>query len=145
MRLTAFVLSLALAACASTPHTKDDPIRALTAQAERWDQAIVAKDRAGVEANMAADFRHIDGRGSVATRAAFVANILSDRLAIDPYRVEGQDVRVYDDVALLSGTTHLSGRWDGKPFTTHYRYTDTYARENGAWKVVSVQITEIVE
>ena len=36
--------------------------------------------------------------------------------------------RVYGDVALLSGTTRLGGRWDGQPFATRYRYTDVYAR-----------------
>jgi hypothetical protein len=40
----------------------------LTAQAHRWDEAIVRKDRAAIEANMAEDFRQIDGAGNVETR-----------------------------------------------------------------------------
>lgn len=75
----------------------------LHAQADRWDQAIVRKDRAAIEANMADDFRQIDGSGNVETKASFVTDLVSPDLVIDPYRVEDFNVRVYGDVALLSG------------------------------------------
>lgn len=115
----------------------------LTAQADRWDKAIVRKDRVAVEANMADDFRNIDGYGQVAGKAAFVADLMSADLEIDPYTVEDFDVRVYGDVALLSGRTHMTGRYNGKPFTSHYRYIDVYVKRGGRWKVVSVQISRI--
>lgn len=116
---------------------------ALAAQADRWDEAIVRKDRAAIEANMSADFRQIDGDGNVETRESFVAGLLDPALEIDPYTVEDFDIRFYGDVALLSGRTRMTGRHDGEPFTSHYRYIDVYARQDGAWKVVSVQITRI--
>ena len=37
----------------------------LSAQADAWDKAIVVKDRAAIEQNMAEDFRQIDGAGNV--------------------------------------------------------------------------------
>jgi heat shock protein HslJ len=86
----------------------DDPVVAqLSAQADAWDKAIVRKDRAAIEANMAEDFRQIDGRGSVETKD--------------------------------------SGRYQGEPFASHYRYIDIYARRGDDWKIVSVQITQIPE
>lgn len=118
-------------------------LNALKAQADAWDQAIVRKDRAAIEANMAADFRQIDGRGNVETKASFVADLVSPDLVIDPYTVEDFDVRVYGDTALLSGRTRMSGRYQGKPFSTHYRYIDIYVKRGGAWKIVSVQISPI--
>ena len=65
------------------------------------------------------------------------------KLTIDPYTVEDFDVRLFGDVALLSGRTRMTGRFDGKPFTSHYRYIDIYVKRNGAWKIVSVQITRM--
>jgi len=115
----------------------------LAAQADRWDQAIVRKDRAAIEANMADDFRQIDGSGNVETKASFVDDLVSPDLVIDPYRVEDFDVRVYGDVALLSGRTRMTGRYEGKSFTSHYRYIDIYVRRGGAWRIVSVQISRI--
>ena len=115
----------------------------LTAQADRWDKAIVSKDRAAIEANMADDFRQIDGAGNVETKASFVDDLLSPDLRIDPYTVEDFDVRVYGDVALLSGRTRMTGRYEGKPFASHYRYIDVYVRRLGVWKIVSVQVSRM--
>ena len=118
-------------------------VDALTRQADAWDKAIVRKDRAAVAANMADDFRSIDGAGTVETKPVFVDGLMDARLTIDPYTVEEFDVRLFGDVALLSGRTKMTGRFDGKPFTSHYRYIDIYARRNGRWQIVSVQITRL--
>ena len=134
-------------ACASSPGSADGDrertVALLTRTADDWDKAIVRKDRAAIEANMAEDFRQIGGGGNVETKTSFVEGLMSPQLEIDPYAVEDFDVRLYGDVALLSGRTDMTGRYDGKPFTSHYRYIDVYVRRQGAWKVVSVQITKI--
>jgi len=122
-----------------------DVVALLTRQADAWDKAIVRKDADAVAANMAADFRQIRSNGSVADRAQFLEGILSPALTIDPYTIEGFDVRVYGDTALLSGTTRMTGREDGQAFATHYRYIDIYVRRGGKWQIVSVQITRIAE
>jgi ketosteroid isomerase-like protein len=146
--MLACVLPVLLAGCdRGMPAAQYDGavVTELTAQADAWDQAIVRKDRAAIESNMAEDFRQIDGAGNVETKTSFVEGILSERLEIDPYTVEDIDVRLYGDVALLSGRTRMTGRFDGGPFASHYRYIDVYVRRNGAWKIVSVQITKLAE
>ena len=142
------LLALSAQACAQRAPENSDlqtSMTLLTSQADAWDKAIVRKDRAAIEANMAEDFRQIDSAGNVETKASFVDGLVSDKLEIDPYTVEDFDVRLYGDVALLSGRTRMTGRYDGKPFTSHYRYIDIYARKDGLWKIVSVQITKIPE
>lgn len=143
-RIFATIVLLALATgCASPPADRDTIVALLTAQADRWDRAIVAKDRAAIEANMADDFRQIDGAGDVETRDSFVRGLLDPALRIDPYTVEEFEVRLYGDTALLSGRTRMTGTYDGKAFRSHYRYIDIYVRRAGAWKIVSVQISKL--
>jgi ketosteroid isomerase-like protein len=138
--LAALALSFAgLAQAAPTPKL----VAQLKAQADAWDRAILAKDRAAIEANMADDFRQIDARGNVETKASFVDGLVSPDLALDPYTVEDFEVRVYGDTALVSGRTRMTGRYQGQPFDTHYRYIDIYVKRGGAWKLVSVQISPI--
>jgi ketosteroid isomerase-like protein len=136
-----------LQGCASNPQVQGGDrvaiVAELTAQADRWDKAIVRKDRAAIEHNMAEDFRQIDGSGNVESKSSFVNDLVSSDLQIDPYTVEDFDVRVYGDVALLSGRTRMTGRYQGKQFTSHYRYIDIYVRRAGEWKIVSVQISRI--
>lgn len=145
------ILVLALLAVVPGIHaegadTEREPIiAALTAQADLWDRAIVRKDRSAIEANMADDFRQIDGAGNIEDKASFVRKLLDPGLEIDPYTVEDFEIRLLGDVALLSGRTRMTGRHDGEPFATHYRYIDIYVRRDGDWKVASVQITRIPE
>ena len=142
LAVAALVSSLSMAPAAQSPDT-NAVIAALTKQADAWDKAIVRKDRAAVVANMADDFRSIDGAGTVETKPVFVDGLMDPKLTIDPYTVEDFDVRLFGDVALLSGRTKMTGRFDGKPFTSHYRYIDIYAKRNGRWQIVSVQITRL--
>lgn len=118
-------------------------IAQLTRQADEWDKAIVRKDRAAIEANMADDFRQIDGSGNLETKQSFVDDVVSPQLTIDPYVVEDFEVRLYGDTALLSGRTRMTGRYEGKAFSSHYRYIDIYVKRDGRWKIVSVQISKI--
>ncbi len=138
---------VALVACsvtvASTQDAQTRDIAQLSRQADAWDKAIVRKDRPAIEANMADDFRQIDGDADIETKTAFVTGLVSPKLTINPYTVEDFEVRLYGDVALLSGRTQMTGSYDGKPFASHYRYIDIYVRSNGVWKIASVQITKM--
>ena len=136
------LLAGVLAGCAAPPD-RGATIAQLTRQADAWDRAIVAKDRAGIAANMCDDFRQIGPGGEVEDRESFIRDLLAPELQIDPYTVEDFDVRLYGDVALLCGRTRMTGTYQGKPFTSHYRYIDIYVKRDGAWKIVSVQISRI--
>jgi ketosteroid isomerase-like protein len=140
LAVTALLALPALAASAADPART---IAQLKQQAQAWDRAIIAKDRAAIAANMASDFRDIDGHGNVADKAEFLEGLTDAQLTIDPYTVPDLDVRLYGDVALLSGTTRMTGSYQGKPFRSNYRYIDIYVRRAGVWRVVSVQISKM--
>jgi ketosteroid isomerase-like protein len=145
-RVTVCAIVALLVGCSNVPSVDTNratDIATLTAQADRWDKAIVAKDRAAIDANIAEDFRQIDGAGNLETKASFVQGLLSPELHIEPYNVEEFEVRLYGEVALLSGRTRMTGTYNGKPFTSHYRYIDIYVRRAGQWKIVSVQISKL--
>jgi len=138
-------LPVLLALCATLAVAADKPadtIAHLTQLSNNWDKAIWEKKEAAIAANMADDFRMIDGYGNVEDKKAFVADIVDPQLSINPYTVEEFDVRLFGDTALLSGRTKMTGTHAGKPFTSNYRYIDIYVRRNGVWKIVSVQVTK---
>lgn len=141
--LTALWITACSVTVMSTQDAQSKDIAQLTRQADAWDKAIVRKDQSAIEANMADDFRQIDGDGDIETKASFVTGLVSRKLTINPYAVEDFEVRLYGDVALLSGRTQMTGSYDSKPFAAHYRYIDIYVRANGVWKITSVQITKM--
>ncbi|MEO6366323.1 MAG: nuclear transport factor 2 family protein [Luteimonas sp.] len=141
----AFVFTASLGGCTTTSMPAQDAAVRLRQQADAWDRAIVRKDVMAIAQNMAESFRQIDSQGNLSNKAEFLTGITSDKLVIQPYEPEDVEIRFYGNLALVTGTTHLHGTYDGKPFKTHYRYTDTYVNESGAWQVVNVQTTEIRE
>lgn len=144
LRFTSTFLLMLFAVAALATTGNDRAIESmLRQQANAWDVAIVTKNRIDIEANIAAGFMQIGSDGAKADKAQFVAALLDERLSIEPYTVEDFQVRVYADVALVTGTTQMQGSWDGKPFSSHYRFTDVYVREHGKWRVVNVQTTPI--
>jgi ketosteroid isomerase-like protein len=148
MKRAVAVLAVAwLQACTLAPVAVDAhaDVAELTRRSTAWDEAIVRKDERAIAANMAEDFRQIDATGNVESKASFVAGLVDPDLQIDPYTVDDFEVRLYGDTALLSGTTRMTGRSEGKPFVAHYRYIDIYVRRGGGWKIVSVQITRLAK
>jgi len=138
---TALLVLCAANACAADQAA--DIVAHLKQISDNWDKVIVAKDAAAIAGNMAEDFRIIDRRGNIEGKKAFVDGILDPKLTIDPYTVEDFEVRLYGDTALLSGRSHMTGTYEGKPFSSNYRYIDIYVRKGGVWKIVSVQITAL--
>ncbi|MET0654849.1 MAG: nuclear transport factor 2 family protein [Pseudoxanthomonas sp.] len=116
---------------------------ALKAQADAWDVAIVRKDRQAIAANMSDSFVQIDSDGNAADKAKFLAEITAEDLTIQPYTVEDFRIRLYGDTAIINGRTAMQGTYQGKPFTSHYRFTDVYVKERGGWRVVNIQTTRI--
>jgi ketosteroid isomerase-like protein len=148
--LSAITALLVVTGCASTSPANDGAtaqvLKAqLTAQADAWDKAIVAKNAAAVAANVAPDFAQIESGGAVIGRDEFIKDLLDPTLRIDPYKVDDFGIRVYGDTALLTGRIRMTGVSEGKPFVSHFRYIDIYVKRDGAWKVVSIQITRMRE
>ena len=144
--LSAITTLLIAAGCAATsPGSDGATTQLLSAQADAWDKAIVAKNAAAVAANVAPDFAQIESGGAVIGRDEFVKDLLDPTLRIDPYKVEDFGIRVYGDTALLTGRIRMTGVSEGKPFVSHFRYIDIYVKRDGAWKVVSIQITRMRE
>lgn len=118
---------------------------ALKAQADAWDLAIVKKDKQAIAKNMSDTFFQIGSDGSTADKTQFLHNLTSPDLVIEPYTVEDFKIRFYGNTALVNGSTDMHGTYQGKPFRSHYRFTDTYVKEGDVWRVVNVQTTRIAE
>jgi ketosteroid isomerase-like protein len=56
-------------------------------------------------------------------------------------------VRVYGDVAVVTGRNTIKGVWEDikRDISGPYRFTDVFVRRNGSWQCVTSQSSRVTE
>jgi len=52
-------------------------------------------------------------------------------------------VRVRDRAAVVTGITHPKGISGGQPFDAEFRFTDTFVKDHGRWRLCAGQAVKI--
>ena len=81
--------------------------------------------------------------GSEITKSSLLAAIQSGQLKFGPIEPTDVRVRVYQRAAVITGRTEMRGQFGETPFTTRSRYTHVYVEEQGRWRLVAAQGTQI--
>ncbi len=117
-------------------------LRALNA---RFIHNFITNDVAGHDAILHRDFICISPAGARVSRADYLEEWAT---GFDPARIPYFDYRdekidVFGDTALLRSTNRSVRLKDGVETVGMTMYTDTYVREDGAWKCIQAQITPV--
>jgi ketosteroid isomerase-like protein len=117
----------------------------LTAFADAFDAAQIAKDGAALQRMIADDLVFIDGNGKRSGKADFIAGWTVAGDEYDPITLHDRIVMPLGDGAgLASAETILSGRSAGKPFRVRIRFTDIFRRgEGGDWRAAYIHVTRM--
>ncbi len=103
------------------------------------DASVEALDRV-----LADDFILIDVMsGSEITKSSLLAVIGSGQLKFEAIEPADPLVRLYQTTAVITGRTQMSGRFGETPFTVSSRYTHVYVEQQGQWRLVTAQGTQI--
>ena len=134
----AFVL-LASRLAAQNPAVEDS-VRAL--ELARGD-ALIHADTVALSRMIAPEFIEISRLGQLRPRAANLRDISSGDLKLITVRYDSLSVRLYGDVALLTGIADNTGTFRGLPFSGKIRYTRIFVRREGRWQAVAMQQTSM--
>src|SRR6266705_5511121 len=115
----------------------------LTQIEHRLVKAWVDGDREMVGSVLAADWSVIDLTGSVLTKAQVMQEFGSGDRRIEAGSVDDLSVRVFGDVAVVTGRSILAGSYQGKRASVTQRFTDVFVRRDGRWQAVASQGTQI--
>lgn len=125
----------------TTAHAQvEDSVRAV--EMSRRD-ALLAADTVALSKLLASDFMEISRLGTVRTRADNIRDIASGTLHLTSVKYDSLTVRVYGDVAVLTGIADNTGTMRGFPFTGKIRYTRVFVRKDGRWQAVLMQQTQM--
>jgi len=136
---TIHVATALLLVCSTRVQAQvEDSVRAVEMSRR---QALLAADTAALSRMLAPDFVEISRLGTVRTRADNIRDIASGALHLTSVAYDSLTVRVYGDVAILTGIADNSGTMRGFPFSGKVRYTRLFVRRDGRWQAVLMQQT----
>jgi ketosteroid isomerase-like protein len=141
LRLLAAVCALGLGGALSGTARADDPADAAALRRLNADyvRAFLACDVARFRDLLADDFCGVLADGRVIDKAEFLREAARPP-GVRDFRVTDTVIRLYGDAALVNDLAAYA-RPNGTAAQT--RYVDVWARRQGRWQVVSVQITRV--
>jgi ketosteroid isomerase-like protein len=133
-------LAAAQAAAAAQPATDEQEVRA--ADARRFE-AMVRRDREALDRLLADDLIYTHSTGQVETKAQLLDSIASGSLVYRSIQPRDVQVRLFGDVAVLTGRADLGVRTGERDLDLAASFTSVYVRRDGEWRMAAWQSTRI--
>lgn len=107
-----------------------------------WADAMVRGDRAALERIFSDDLIVTSGDGTLRDKKGEMGDGGSE---IKTYFFNTEDlrVRVYGGAAVVTGHAKWRINYKGRDVDNERRYTCVYAKKNGRWRMVAMQLTRI--
>jgi ketosteroid isomerase-like protein len=140
------IRAVALAVLIATPAVAQAPSdnAEVRAAAQAFDDAQLHGDRAVLERMLAPDFLLVHGSGRIGDKKDFIDGFTDPNAHLDPFDIKDRlFLRPSADTAIVGGEAWVTGTDHGKAFKQHFRYSDYFAKRNGAWVVVYTQVTAL--
>jgi len=142
MNIRAVALAVLVAAPAAAQAPSDNA--EVRAAAQAFDDAQLHGDRAVLERMLAPDFLLVHGSGRIGDKKDFIDGFTDPNAHLDPFDIRDRlFLRPTADTAIVGGEAWVTGTDHGKAFKQHFRYSDYFAKRNGAWMVVYTQVTPL--
>lgn len=100
-------------------------------------------DRAFVDGLLADDWTSTDYRGRIWTKANVLALFDPGGPKFRRVEVDVDKVRLFGEVAVVTGRSLSAGLIDDRDIEVVQRYTDVFVRRDGRWRVVASQGTQV--
>lgn len=102
-----------------------------------WNEAQVNRDAKALAGMIGDKFVNTEWNGEVSQRGKFLADIADPRFKVSALNIEDVKVILYQDAAVVAGTYHTRGTYQGKPYEHAGRFTDTWVLQDAKWQCVA--------
>lgn len=135
--------SVSMRSSAQTTHDAD--VHELERLETVWNEAHEHGDADALEKLWADDMEVAVPKMPVLTRTDAVKFARSGRMKFLSYRTSDIRVRVYDNAAVVTGRLQRTRLISGQETSDDWRFTKTYVRQAGQWRVVSFHASEAAQ
>ena len=102
-----------------------------------WNEAQVNRDSSAIEALVSSRFVNTEYDGEVSDKQKFLADIKDPQFKPSLATIQDVKMNFFGDTAVVTGTYHTQGTYQGKPYDHVGRFTDTWILDSGKWQCVA--------
>jgi ketosteroid isomerase-like protein len=110
---------------------------------DRFNQAVVSNSTQEIKKCITADWVLIDSQGGIIPQESFFNVLEKGLLSHSTMTKQILRVKVYGDIALVTGRGQNTGMWQGQPLQADEWITDVYRKENDQWLCVLTHLTPV--
>ena len=111
---------------------------------EAFNVAMISNDVSRIAACIADDWVLVTPEVGVVSRERILGVIASGDLSHDSMTKDVRRVKVYGDIAVVTGRGRNTGCFKGQPIAADEWITDVYRRVDGRWLCVLTHLTPVV-
>jgi uncharacterized protein (TIGR02246 family) len=104
--------------------------------------SLIKKDRAAMERFYADDYVYNHSNGTVTNKNEEIAEYMSPDIKWTEHKSDNVNVRMYGDVAVVTGVSTLTGTAKGYSSGAR-RFTELWVKRDGRWQTIGGQSTII--
>ena len=108
-----------------------------------FNNAVISNDPAQIRKCITPDWVLIDAQGGIIPQDGFFKVLDQKLLSHSAMSKEILRVKVYDNIALVTGRGQNTGSWQGNSFEADEWITDVYKKEEDQWLCVLTHLTPV--
>lgn len=102
-----------------------------------WNEAQVKRDAAALDQLMADRFVNTEWDGGVSDKQGFLADIKDPLYKPSVMNIQDVKMNFFGNTAVVTGTYHTAGTYQGKAYDHVGRFTDTWVQDGEKWQCVA--------
>jgi len=136
MLIAALLLPQRLVGQSCTPQDPD--VRALLQLEDGWASGVVRRDTVAFGRLLDPGFVYTEN-DQVMSRADVLQGVAAGSDTVTAAHNEGMVVHCFGTTSVVTGWLVLEGHGGGAPFLRRYRFTDTWIKKDGGWRIVAAE------
>ena len=110
---------------------------------DNFNRAVVTNDIAEIKKYITSDWVLVDSQGGIIPQERFFEVLKQGLLSHSVMSKEVLRVKMYGDIALVTGRGQNTGTWQGEPMEADEWITDVYKKDGDEWLCVLTHLTPV--
>jgi ketosteroid isomerase-like protein len=110
---------------------------------DNFNMAVISNNVDEIKKCITSDWVLVDNQGGILMQERFFYVLEQGLLSHSTMTKEVLRIKVYGDIALVTGRGQNTGTWQGQPLEADEWVTDVYKKENEKWLCVLTHLTPV--